>query len=83
MHSYSHIIVRSLTYASDFAYTHLSSIWGESFDKLKRVLTCIAFLHLIWAPLPVSNYLHFCEDWAQLFDKLLSSLVGFDMSSSL
>jgi len=81
--SCSHIFVTPLTCASDFTYTHLFFVWAESFDKLKRALSCIAFMHFIWAILHVSNYFHFCEDGARMFDKLLRSLVGFDMSTSL
>lgn len=83
MHLYSHIIVRLLTCSSDFAYAHLSFDWAESFDKLKRALSCIPLLHFTWAAPPVSNYFHFCEDFVQLFEKLLRALMGFDTSSSL
>jgi len=83
MHSYSHIFIKPLTGAYDFTYTHLSSDWATSFDKLKRALSCIEFMHLIWALLHVSNYVHFCEDYARSFDKLLRALVGFDLSSCL
>ena len=38
MHSYSHIFIKPLTCASDFIYTHLSSDWATSFDKLKHEL---------------------------------------------
>ena len=87
LHSYSNIFVRPLTCVSNFAYAHISSAWAESFDKLKRALSCIAFVHFISAPLrkaplPISNYLHFCEKCAPLFDKLLQALGGFDTSSS-
>ena len=83
IHSYSHILVRSLSSASDFTYTHLSSNWAESFDKLKRAWSCIPFMHSIWVTHHVSNYYHFCEECARSFDKLLRSLVGFDTSSCL
>jgi len=83
MHSCSYIFLKPLTCASDFTYTHLSSDWAASFDKLKRTLSCIAIIHLIWALLHVSNYVHFCKDCARSFDKLLRALVGFDMSSCL
>jgi len=46
MHSYSHIFIKPLTCASDFTYTHLSSDWAMSFDKLKIALSCIKFMHL-------------------------------------
>jgi len=56
MHSYSHIIIRPLTSASDFAYTHLSSNWAKSFYKLKRALSGIPFLHSVWVtPSPSAN----------------------------
>ena len=77
MHSYSLVFLRPLTYASNFTYTHLFSVWAESFDKLKRALSCIAFMHFIWAILHVSKYFHFCEDGARMIDKLLRALVGF------
>ena len=80
MHSYSHIFIEPLISASDFTYTHLSSDWAVSFDKLKRALSCIAVIHCIWALLHVSNYIKFCEDCARSFHKLLRALVGFDMS---
>ena len=83
MHSYSHIFVRLLAYASDIAYTRLSSIWAESVDKLKRALSYITCMQFIWVIPPVSNYLHYCEDCAGLFDKLLQSLFGFDTSNNL
>ena len=83
MHSYSHIFIKPLTGASDFTYTHLSSDWATSFDKLKRALSCIEFMHLISVAIHVSYYLHFCENCALMFDKLLRALVGFEMSRCL
>ena len=53
MHSYSHIIVRPLISASDFAYPYLASDWVGSFDRLKTSLTCISFMYLIWTAPPV------------------------------
>ena len=81
LHSYSHII-RTLTCASDFTYAYLSFDWAESFDKLKRALTCIAFMQFIWVVPYVSDYVHFCEECARSFDKLIRVLVGFDLSST-
>jgi len=78
MHSYNHIIVRQLPCASDFTYTNFSFDWVESFNKLKRALTCILFRHFIWATPSVSKYFHFYQDCARLLDKLLRALVGFD-----
>jgi len=43
-----------------------------------KALSCIEFMQFIWAILPVSNYLHFCEDYAWIFDKLLRALASFD-----
>ena len=77
MQSCSHIFIKPLTGVSDFTYTHLSSDWAVSFDKLKRALSCIAVIHCIWALLHVSNYIKFCEDCARSFHKLLRALVGF------
>jgi len=83
MHSYSHIFIKPLTCASDFTYTHLSSDWITSFDKLKRALSCIELMHLIWVAIPVSYYLYFYKDCVRSFDKLLRALVGFNLSSYL
>jgi len=71
MCTYSPIFIKPLNCAFDFTYTHLSADWATSFDKLKRALSCIKFMYLVWVAIPVSYYLHFCEDCAQLFDKLL------------
>jgi len=46
MLSYSHIIVRSLKFVSDFAHKHLSFDWAESFDKLDKALSFIPFICL-------------------------------------
>jgi len=71
IHSYSHIFVRPLTCASDVTCTHFSSVCVESFDKLKKALSCIPGMRFIWAMLPICNYIHFYEDGARFFDKLL------------
>jgi len=81
MHLYGHIFIKPSTYAFDFTYTHLSSYWVTSFDKLRRALSCIEFMHFIWVAIPVCYYLHFYEDCARSFDKLIRALVGFEMSS--
>jgi len=78
MNSYSHIIIRLLTSASDFAYTHLFFDWAESFDKLKRALSCISLVHFILAIPPIFNYFHFCEEYSRMLDKPLRALMGFN-----
>jgi len=78
IHSYSHIIARPLTSASDFAHTHLCFDWLEIFDMSKRALSCIPFMHFIWGAPLIWSYLYSCEDCVRLFDKQLLALVGFD-----
>lgn len=45
IHSYNNIIARPLICTSNFSYTHLSSNWAVSFDKLKKALSRIPFIH--------------------------------------
>ena len=71
MYSYNHVIVKSLIYASVFAYIHLSFDWAENFNKLKGALSCTTLLHFIWVTPPISYHLYFCKDCVHLFDKLL------------
>ena len=56
---------RPLSYIlSDFGHVYNSFDWADSFDKIKRALTCILFRHLIWATPHVSSYFHFYENCA-------------------
>ena len=52
----------------------------KTFENPKKKNEKIGVMHFIWVLLPVSQYIHFCEDCARSFDKLLRALVGFDMS---
>jgi len=73
---YGYIIVKSLTCVSNVAYTYLSFDWVESFDKLKRALSCIPLmtlfgLHLLFLNNFISmrivpNYLTSYEPWSIL-----------------
>ena len=81
------ILSRPMTHLlATFEYVYPFFDWAQQFDKLKRALTCVAFLwwmYSIWCQLPHVHCLNFIESWASVFDKLLRALTSFDLSSDV
>ena len=69
-----------------YGYAYLFSDWAQQFDKLKRAFTYAALTWLMsafWLQLFNFHYHNFTESCSCLFDKLLSALMGFNLSSSV